>query len=111
MSDPDLSDNQAMDTDSLTPMVNLSISKTDNRTTIEPGEALSYTVIVSNNGPSAIIGLTVNDYFSDALTNISWECKASSGSSCAVSGVKTGNINTEVNLNPVAAPRSLSTPQ
>ena len=100
MTDPDPSDNQAMDTDSLTPMVNLTISKTDNRTTIEPGDALSYTVIVSNSGPSAVIGLTVNDYFSDALTNISWECKASSGSSCAVNGVHTGNISTDVNLNP-----------
>ena len=76
MTNPDPSDNQAMDTDSLTPMVNLTMSKTDNRTTIEPGDALSYTVIVSNSGPSAVIGLTVNDYFSDALTNISWECKA-----------------------------------
>lgn len=100
MTDPDTSDNQAMDTDGLTPMVNLSISKTDNRTTVEPGEGLTYAVVVSNSGPSAIIGLGVTDYFSDALTDISWVCNASNSSSCAVSGVKTGNISTEVNLNP-----------
>lgn len=103
MSDPDTSDNQAMDTDNLTPAVSLTISKTDNRTAIEAGETLTYAVVVGNNGPSAVIGLTVTDYFSDALTNISWECIASSGSSCAVSGVKTGNISTEVNLNPAGS--------
>lgn len=100
MTDPDTSDNQAMDTDNLTPLVNLSISKTDNRTTIEPGEALTYTIAVNNSGPSAVTGLGVSDTFPDALTNINWECKASAGSSCAVSGIKTGNISTEVNLNP-----------
>ena len=51
MSDPDPSDNQAMDTDGLTPTVNLTISKTDNRTTVEPGEAIAYTVVVTNSGP------------------------------------------------------------
>ncbi len=100
MTDPDTSDNQAMDTDNLTPMVNLTISKTDNRNTIEPGEALTYAVVINNGGPSAVIGLTVTDYFPEALTNISWICNATSGSSCAVSGVKTGNISTEVNLSP-----------
>ncbi len=103
ITDPDTSNNQAMDTDGLTPTINLSISKTDNRSTIEPGETLTYAVVVANSGPSAVIGLGVTDYFSDALTNISWECVASSGSSCAVSGVKTGDISTEVNLNPAGS--------
>jgi uncharacterized repeat protein (TIGR01451 family) len=87
----------------LTPTVNLTISKTDNRTSIEPGENLTYTVLVGNNGPSAVIGLTVADYFSDALTDITWECAASSASSCAVNGVKTGNISTDVNLSPAGS--------
>ncbi len=100
MTDPDISNNQAIDVDNLTPMVNLSISKTDNRSTVEPAEILTYVIVVNNSGPSAITGLGVTDNFPDSLTNINWECKASVGSVCAAGGVKTGNINTEVGLNP-----------
>jgi len=100
MSDPDTSDNQVIDTDALVPTVNLDINLTDNRASAEPGDVLGYMLTVTNRGPSAIFGLVVTDFFPDALTNISWTCSPTPGSSCAVSGVNTGNINTDVNLNP-----------
>lgn len=100
ITDPDSSNNQAMDTDNLTPLVNLSISKTDNRASVEPGQKLTYVINVNNAGPSSVMGLGVTDYFSDHLTDITWECNASSGSNCAVNGSNTGNINTDVNLSP-----------
>lgn len=100
MSDPDTSDNQVIDTDALVPTVNLDINLTDNRASAEPGDILGYMLTVTNRGPSAIFGLVVTDFFPDALTNISWTCSPTPGSSCAVSGVNTGNINTDVNLNP-----------
>ncbi len=100
MSDPNPANNQAMDTDNLSPRVSLSISKTDNLATVEPGNALTYTIVVANQGPSAVLGLSVTDYFPDALKDISWICSASQGSSCATSSLQTSNIVTTVNLNP-----------
>ena len=47
-----------------------------------------------------MINLTVTDYFSDALSNITWICTPSAGSSCAVSGIKSGDISVNVSLNP-----------
>jgi uncharacterized repeat protein (TIGR01451 family) len=93
-------DNQATDTDSLTPKIALSLSKTDNQTSVNPGQATTYTIIVFNNGPSAVNGVTIADTFPNQLTGITWSCNATPGSSCAASGSQSGNINTQANLNP-----------
>lgn len=100
MTDSNPADNQATDTDSLTPKIALSLSKTDNQTSVNPGQATAYTIIVFNNGPSAVNGVTIADTFPDQLTGITWACNATPGSSCAASGSQTGNINTQANLNP-----------
>ncbi len=93
-------DNQSTDSDTLVPSASLSLSKSDNRTQVEAGDSTTYTIIVANNGPSSVNSITVNDVFPGALENISWQCKASPGSSCAAGGVQAGNINTQVNLRP-----------
>lgn len=93
-------DNQATDTDNLTPRAALSLSKTDGKDTIFPGQATSYSIIVFNNGPSTVNGIRVQDAFPAQLTSLSWTCSATAGSSCAATGVQTGNINHQVNLNP-----------
>lgn len=98
--EPNTLNNQATDADTLTPRVTLSVSKTDNRSQIEPGQNDTYTIIVNNSGPSAVGGVTVLDTFPSELTNIQWSCSASNGSSCALSGPQSGNINTQVNLLP-----------
>jgi uncharacterized repeat protein (TIGR01451 family) len=75
----------------------LAITKTDNRTTIPAGSPTTYTIVVTNNGPSDVTNASVKDTLPSQLSNVTWTCTASSGSSCAaVSG--TGNINTTVNL-------------
>ena len=98
--DANPSDNQATDTDSLTPKAALSLTKTDNHDSLNPGQATSYTIIVFNNGPSTVSGVTIADTFSDQLSGVNWSCNATSGSSCALSGVQSGNINTSASLNP-----------
>jgi uncharacterized repeat protein (TIGR01451 family) len=82
----------------LPPQADLSITKTDNQSTANPGKPISYTITVTNNGPSEVTGATVTDTVPNTITNVSWICVASSGSSCgAASG--TGNaINTTANL-------------
>jgi uncharacterized repeat protein (TIGR01451 family) len=89
--------NSATDTDTLTPQVDLSITKTDFQTSINAGSATSYTIVVSNSGPSDAVGATVADTFPAALTGASWTCSASLGSSCAA-GPTAGNINDSVTV-------------
>ena len=61
MIDPDPSDDEATDTTSVTPTADLSITKSDGQTEAVPGEALTYTIVVSNAGPSAVVDMAVDD--------------------------------------------------
>ncbi|MBS1789327.1 MAG: DUF11 domain-containing protein [Acidobacteria bacterium] len=97
ITDPNTANNSASDTDTLTPTSDLSITKSNNTSSVTAGNQVSYTINVMNNGPSAVSGATVVDTLPAKLTNASWTCLASSGSTCgATSG--TGSINTTVNL-------------
>ena len=95
--DPNSANNSASDTDTLTPTSDLSIVKSNNSSVVTAGNQVSYTITVTNNGPSAVTGATVVDPLPAKLTNASWTCLASSGSSCGAPN-GTGNINTTVNL-------------
>ena len=65
----------------------LSITKTDGRTTINPGASATYTIVVSNNGPDTATAAVVTDSFPASLTVASWTCgPVSLPSSCAVGG-------------------------
>jgi len=74
----------------------LSIIKTDGVTTVLRGGVLTYTIVVTNNGPSAVTGAVVADTRPTAITAGSWAW------TCAPTGVNgcggtanngTGNIN------------------
>jgi len=93
-------DNQATDSDTLIPRAALSLSKTDSQDTVFPGQVLDYSIIVFNNGPSTVNGISVQDSFPAQLRNIAWTCAGTTGSSCAATGIQSGNINSQVSLNP-----------
>ncbi|MGE0882031.1 MAG: beta strand repeat-containing protein [Blastocatellales bacterium] len=95
--DPNSSNNSASDTDTLTPTADLAITKSNNGSTVTAGNQVTYTITVTNNGPSAITGATVVDALPAGLTNATWSCLASSGSSCGAPN-GSGSINTTVNL-------------
>ena len=89
--DPTPLDATARDTDTVTPQVDLTTVKTDGALTIVPGTSATYTITVSNNGPSTAVGTTITDSIPVALTGAVWNCAASTGSTCsAASG--TGNV-------------------
>ena len=96
VTDPNPSNNSATDTDMLAPQADLSITKTDGVTTVNPGQALIYTIVATNNGPSAVTGAVVGDTIPATLIGATWTCTASAGSGCPASG--SGNINAAVNL-------------
>ncbi|MBL8299634.1 MAG: DUF11 domain-containing protein, partial [Rhodanobacteraceae bacterium] len=83
--------NTATDTDTLTRLVNASISKTDGVTTVNPGGAITYTIVAANSGPNTA-ATTVSDTFAASLNSCSWTCAVAGGATCgAASG--SGNIN------------------
>ncbi len=90
------SNNTATDTDTLNPEADLSITKTDGRTDAQPGDILTYTVVASNAGPSAVFGAPVIDSLPGGLSAATWTCIASGGATCVASG--SGNINTTIDL-------------
>ncbi|MCP4142604.1 MAG: DUF11 domain-containing protein [Chloroflexi bacterium] len=76
--------------------VDLSISKDDSSTTYTAGNATTYTITVSNNGPDDIVGATVQDTLSSLITSASWSCAPGVGASCTANG--TGNISDAVDI-------------
>lgn len=78
-----------------TPNTDISVTKTNNVTVLTPGQTTTYVITVRNNGPGDLTDVDVNDIPPPALNNITWTCKATTGSSClAASG--TGAIHTKV---------------
>jgi uncharacterized repeat protein (TIGR01451 family) len=99
VTDPNPANNSATDSDTLTPQADLAITKDDGVLTVAPGGTTTYTIVVSNAGPSTAVDQVVTDSFPSAITAVSWTAVASAGSSVAnASG--TGNIATTVTLLP-----------
>ena len=68
-------------------VTDLRITKTNGVSSLVPGQATTYTITVTNNGPSNAIGSRVQDLFPAALTGVSWTCAGSGGGACgAASG-------------------------
>jgi uncharacterized repeat protein (TIGR01451 family) len=99
VTDTNLANNTATDIDTLTPQSDLSITKTDGVTSVVPGTSTTYTITVSNAGPSTAMDQAVTDDFPAAITGVSWTAVASAGSSVAAAS-GTGNITTTVTLLP-----------
>lgn len=96
-SDPNALNNTAVATTTVTSVADLQISKSDGFTAVTPGTTITYTVVVTNAGPSAVTNATVVDNLPAAISSATWSCSATAGSSCgAASG--TDDINTTVDL-------------
>ncbi len=93
VTDPTPGNNTATDTDNLVPSVDLQVLKrVQPAGAVVPGTAITYTVVVSNAGPSKAVDAPVNDTFAVALTNINWTCAAGAGAICG-----TGSGNSSIN--------------
>ena len=98
ITDPTPGNNSATDNDTvLTPQADLSITKTDGVTTAIPGQTLTYTIVVSNNGPSGDPNATFADTFPAILTNITYTSVAAGGAT-GNTAAGAGNLNETLNL-------------
>jgi uncharacterized repeat protein (TIGR01451 family) len=93
--DPVTSNNTSTVTAPVTPIADLSITKTDDRVTATPGTSTTYTVVVQNAGPSNASNVVVSDTLPSAILTVTWSCTASNGT-CASSG--SGNISDTVSI-------------
>ena len=73
-----------------TPLADLSVAISDGVVEYNAGAQLSYTVVVTNSGPTDVTGATVKGTLPAALTTPTWTCTAQAGASCPASG--TGNV-------------------
>ncbi len=85
------------DTDDLIGEGDLAVAIDDGVATVVPGRDVTYTITVTNTGPSQATGATVGNGFA-GLERLAWSCTASSGSSCSGSGA--GALAEEVTLAP-----------
>src|SRR5205085_63222 len=79
-SDPDTTNNSATDTDTASPQVDVAVTKVDNKGgsssgsvgTVVPGSSFTYTITVSNSGPSTATNVGVSDTFPAGISADSW---------------------------------------
>jgi uncharacterized repeat protein (TIGR01451 family) len=77
--DPDLTNNSATDTDTLTPTADLQITKDDGQTSAVPGRTVTYRIVVTNAGPSDVAGAVVSDSPPVILTGVTYTASATGG--------------------------------
>src|SRR5439155_1491802 len=59
-------------TDTLTPQNDVSVSKDDGVDSVVPGTTTTYTIVVSNTGPSTATNVAVSDVLPAGVTSFSW---------------------------------------
>ena len=81
------------------------MTKTDGVTSASPGTSITYTIRVTNHGPSRATAASVTDTLDPAsfdVASASWTCAITTGGpgpdSCAAPGPVSGNVNTTVDL-------------
>src|SRR5439155_1580230 len=90
VTDPDLSNNTATDTDALASQVTLVVAKTDGSATYTPGGTATYTVTITDGGLSDATNVTVSDALPAGVTlTASASCVANGSASC---GTVTGLV-------------------
>ncbi|MES2932148.1 MAG: hypothetical protein V4805_01480, partial [Pseudomonadota bacterium] len=72
--DPTPGNNSASDVDTVNPVADLSITKTDGVSNVNAGSGSTYTITVTNNGPSEVTAAAVSDTAPSGLTLGNWTC-------------------------------------
>ncbi|GEM_PF-702097 len=95
--DPVSANNSSTATAPVREVVDLSITKTDNQTTAHPGLPVTYTIVVSNSGPSDATNATVTDAFPSDLNNVTFTTTETGGAN-GFTPSGNGNIHDTVNV-------------
>ena len=78
------------------PVVDVGVALDDGVAQVQRGDALTYTLVVTNHGTDAAAGEHVTTVLSTQLEGIAWTCTPSAGATCSASG--SGDIDEFVDL-------------
>jgi len=81
LNDPKPWNNTATDTDSITIKADLKVTVTDGKTAAVPGTKDTYTIVVTNVGPSNIAGAVINDSFPSTFSGVTYTASQIGGAS------------------------------
>lgn len=101
LTDATPANNSATDSDTINVRADLSITKTDGLTTVNPGSAVTYTVVVSSLATSSgtANGVIVTDTVPASLTGVTWTCGSpTNGATCGAASGSGNSISTTANL-------------
>jgi uncharacterized repeat protein (TIGR01451 family)/gliding motility-associated-like protein len=93
--DPTSGNNTSTDNDTNNPVADLTITNTDGKATYTPGTGNTYTVVVTNAGPTDAVGATVTNPFPAGLTG-TWAAVFTGGATGTATG--SGDIAQTVNI-------------
>jgi uncharacterized repeat protein (TIGR01451 family) len=79
--DPNTANNTATDSDTITFRADLRVTVNDGKTATVAGMMNTYTVVVTNGGPSNVSGAVINDGFPNTFTGVSYTATQSGGAS------------------------------
>ncbi len=96
LTDSNAANNSATDTTAVVGLVDVSVTKTDGQTQAVTGTALTYTIVVSNNGLNAANGTTFTDNLPANLVGVTYTSTAAGGATGNTSGA--GSISNTLNL-------------
>lgn len=74
----------------------VAVTVDDGRSAVAWGQAVSYTVRLTNAGPIAASSVTVSDVMPAQLTGVTWTCAATGGATCTAAG--SGDISDSIAL-------------
>jgi len=97
VTDPNLTNNSATDTDTLTLQADLKVTATDGKGTVNSGTSVTYTIVVTNNGPGNVTGAAASDNFPAILTGVTFTATQTGGAS-GFTAHGNGNINDTVTM-------------
>ncbi len=85
MTDSNLANNSATDIDAVRGSANLSVTKSNGASTVTAGGFTTYTLTISNSGPSSADGAVVSDPVTGGLScTTAIACSGSGGALCGV---------------------------
>src|SRR2546430_17399426 len=95
--DPNTANNTATDSDTITFRADLRVTVNDGKTATVAGAKNTYTIVVTNGGPSNVSGAVINDSFPSTFTGVTYTATQTGGAS-GFTASGSGNINDTVTM-------------
>ena len=95
--DPNSANNSATDTDTITYKADLKVTVNDGKTAAVAGQKNTYTIAVTNIGPSNVSGAVINDSFPSTFNGVTYTATQTGGAS-GFTASGSGNINNTVKM-------------